>query len=320
MAAENSIIEIPHERENTALDQKSALVEFLWQLKRKNYSEDTIRSYGFNLQSLSDLGVNLFNPQTFIDKMAELGDKKTNIRKLNLRKALLSFLHYYKIPADIPKYKYKRPVPYVPPEEYLDQLITCALSDQMSILLRTLKEIGARPGEALKLEWNDIDIAHKTINISHPEKGCNSRIIEISDLLLKLLLALPHCKGNLIFNYKSKNYAGKCFRELRKRAIRKLGNSELRKIDFYTYRYWRATEEYDRSHKDFEAVMYLLGHNSLKYVLLYKQLSKARKHGAVDKYIVREAKTKKDEIALLEDGFEYVKDSGKVSLYRKLKK
>jgi hypothetical protein len=98
-----------------------------------------------------------------------------------------------------------------------------------------------------------------------------------------------------------------------------LGNAELRKIDFYTFRYWRATEEYDLSHKDFESVMYLLGHNSLRYVLLYKQLSRARKHGALDKYIVREAHTKKEEIELLEDGFEWVKDRGKTSLYRKLK-
>ena len=88
------------------------------------------------------------------------------------------------------------------------------------------------------------------------------------------------------------------------RRFVKLGNPERRKIDFYAFRYWRATEEYDRSHKDFESVMYLLGHNSLRYVLLYKQPSRGRKHGAVDKYIVREAHTKKEEIELLEDGFE----------------
>jgi len=38
--------------------------------------------------------------------------------------------------------------------------------------------------------------------------------------------------------------------------------------------------------------MYMLGHNSLRYVLLYKQLSKARSYGR-EEYIVKEAKTKK---------------------------
>jgi integrase len=316
LAAEQITMEVPRGNE---LDLKSAIPNLLWQLKRQNYSEDTITSYGYNLQSLLDLGVNLFNPQSFIDKMTELGDKKSNVRKYNLAKAYKCFLAYYKIDATLPKYKFERGLPYVPPEEYLDQLIIFACSDQMETFLQTLKETAARPGEAFRLEWNDIDIANKTIKISHPEKGCNPRILPISDKLLKSLLELPHPKGNYIFNYKNKHALSQSFRRMRKKAIVKFDNPELRKIDFYTFRYWRATEEYDLSHKDFEAVMYLLGHNSLRYVLLYKQLSKARRNAHGEKYIVREAKTKKGSMELLADGFEYVMDKGGASLFRKLK-
>lgn len=316
LVAEQQKLEVP---QRTEVNLKGAIVDFLWQLKRKNYAEDTLSSYGYNLQELIELGVNLFDPQSFIDKMTELGDKKTNVRKYNLAKAYKCFLNYNKIEAKLPKYKFKRPLPYVPPEKFLDQLIACALSDQMSTFLQTLKETGARPGEAIRLEWTDIDIASKTINISHPEKGCNPRILPISDNLTKTLLALPHDKKNLIFNYKNKHACSQSFRRMRKRAICKLANPELRKIDFYTYRYWRATEEYDRSHKDYDSVIYLLGHNSLRYVLLYKQLSKARRCGRGEEYIVKEAKTKKEAKALLEDGFEYVMDKGGASLFRKLK-
>jgi integrase len=294
-------------------DQKGAIIDFLWQLKRENYSQDTINPYGYNLLALLDFGVNLFDPQTFIDKMAEL--PKTNIRKYNLRKAYKCFLNHRGIEAKLPKYKVQRPLPYVPPEKYLDQLITCALSDQMATFLLTLKETGARPGEAFQLEWGDIDIAHKTVNISHPEKGCNPRILPISDFLLRALLSLPHTRQNFMFNYKDKHVLGQSFRRMRKRAM--LRNPELRKIDFYTFRYWRATEEYVRT-KDFESVMLLLGHNSLRYVLLYKQLAKAYRYGN-DGYMVKEARTKKQAMALLEAGFEYVMDKGGVSLFRKLK-
>ena len=106
----------------------------------------------------------------------------------------------------------------------------------MATFLQTLKETAARPGEAWRLEWNDIDIEGRKLNISHPEKGCNSRILPISDELLKVLLALPHAKQNFIFNYKSTNYAAKSYRQLRDRAIEKFVDPELRKIDFYTYR------------------------------------------------------------------------------------
>jgi hypothetical protein len=64
--------------------------------------------------------------------------------------------------------------------------------------------------------------------------------------------------------------------------------------------------------------MYLLGHNSLRYVLLYKQLSRTRRSGATEKYIVREAHTKKEEIALLEDGFEWSKTEAKPSFIENL--
>jgi len=97
---------------------------------------------------------------------------------------------------------------------------------------------------------------------------------------------------------------------MRARAIAKLGNQELRKIDFYTFRYWRATMEYRRLH-DFGAVMVLLGHKSLRYVLLYAQLT--QNYEGNDGYVRKEAKV------LIEEGFEYVMDKDGVSLFRKLK-
>jgi integrase len=310
LAAEQKQMEVPRRK----VDLKGAVIDFLWQLKRENYSEDTIRAYGCNLQMLAVLGVQLFDPQSFIDKMTEL--PKTDTRKYNLRKTYKCFLNHHGIETKLPKYKVTRPLPYVPPTAFLDQLIACA-TGQLSVLLQVLRETGARPGEAFKLEWEDIDIEQRKINISHPEKGCNPRILPISANLINALLGLPRMKENFIFSYKNKNYAGKTFRQIRQRAIHKLGNQELRKIDFYTFRYWRATMEY-RKYGDFGSVMVLLGHKSLRYVLLYAQLSKNYEHSG-DGYVVREATNKAEAKALLEDGFEYVMDKGGVSLFRKLK-
>ena len=119
-----------------------------------------------------------------------------------------------------------------------------------------------------------------------------------------------------IFKYKSKHYAGNSFRRMREKAIIKLGNQELRKIDFYTFRYWRATREYQRF-KDFGSVMVLLGHKSLRYVLLYAQISKNYSYG--DGFVCREARTKAEAKQLIEDGFDFIMDKEGVSLFRKLK-
>jgi integrase len=310
LAAEQQTTKVP--RRN--LDQEGAIIDLLWQLKKENYSEDTLRSYGSTLQQLKTAGIDLFNPESFKDTMAT-HNEWTNCRKYNLTKAYRCFLNHQQIEAKLPKYRITRPLPYVPPEKYLDQLIA-SCTGQMSIFLQTLKETGARPGEALKLEWNDIDIANRKITISHPEKGCNPRTLPISENLLNLLLSQPR-KTKLIFNYKSKHYAGNSFRRMRHAAIAKLGNPELIKIDFYTFRYYRATQEY-RRYKDFGSVMVLLGHKSLRYVLLYAQLSKVYEHGS-EGYICREATTKAEAKALIEDGFEFIMDKGGASLFRKLK-
>ena len=220
MAAEQQTTEVP--RRN--LDQKGDIIDLLWQLKKENYSDDTLRSYGSTLYQLKAIGVDLFNPESFKDAMAN-HNEWTNCRKYNLTKAYRCFLNHHKIEAKLPKYRVTRPLPYVPPEKYLDQLIA-SCTGQMSVFLQTLKETGARPGEALRLEWNDIDIANRKITISHPEKGCNPRTLPISENLLNLLLTQPRTT-KLIFNYKSKHYAGKSFRRMRHAATQKLGSPEL---------------------------------------------------------------------------------------------
>jgi integrase len=308
LAAEQQTTEVPRKT-----DLKSAIVNFLWHLKKANYSPDTIRAYGFNLQQLVKLGVDLYNPESFIETMANQANL-TQTRKYSLRKAYTSFLNANKIEAELPTYRITRPIPYIPPEEYIDQLIaSCGV--QMAAFLTTLKQTGARPGEVWRLKWTDIDIGGKKIHISQPEKGCNARIRPIDAKLLNMLLQLPR-KQERIFTYGSRDLVWKSFSRMRQRAIHKLGNPELRKIDFYTFRYWRATIEYRRLH-DFGAVMILLGHKSLKYVLLYAQLSDA--YDPNGGYVCKEAFTRQEAKQLIEDGFEYVMEKEGVSLFRKLK-
>ena len=308
LAAEQQTIEVPRRT-----DLKSAIVNFLWKLRKDNYSPDTIRAYGFSLQQLVNLGIDLYNPETFLETMAQQTNL-TQTRKYSLAKAYRSFLTANKIETELPTYKITRPLPYIPCEEYLDQLIaSCGI--QMAAFLTTLKQTGARPGEALRLKWTDINIEGKKLHISQPEKGCNARIRPIDAKLLNMLLSLPH-KQDRIFTYASRDMAWKTFARMRQRAIYKLSNPELRKIDFYTFRYWRATMEYRRLH-DFGAVMILLGHKSLRYVLLYAQLSDA--YDPNGGYICKEAFNRQEAKQLIQDGFEYVMEKEGVSLFRKFK-
>jgi hypothetical protein len=208
--------------------------DFQHQLKLEGKADVTIKHYGYSLLRLAKLGVNLYNPESFREVMASDSLKKmTPIRKNGLTKAYKSFLAHNSIKAEIPRVKFKRKIPYIPPKEHQDQLFS-ALSKQMAVFCFTLQATAARPIEALRIEWEDIDKPHKRIMINHPAKGGNCRSISVNENLINLLLSLPHDNGKKVFTYETTDNAGCIYRRMRKRTAKKLNNPELLKICFYS--------------------------------------------------------------------------------------
>jgi integrase len=72
----------------------------------------------------------------------------------------------------------------------------------MAAFCFTLQATAARPIEALRIEWADIDKPHRRIMINHPAKGGNCRSIPVSETLIDLLLSLPN-DGDKVFTYKN---------------------------------------------------------------------------------------------------------------------
>ena len=315
LVAEQQLAALPQRSE---VDLKSAIVAFAWQLKKENMDEETIRNYDYSLQQLVTFGFDLWHPEAYAEKMLNQTQWTQN-RKYSLTKAYRCFLNHQGIKVILPKYKLTRSLPYIPPEEHLDQIIACS-HQILAVWLQMLKETAVRPCEAYQVERDDWDIDAKILRITHPAKGGNARALRISDKLVKMYLSLL---GTLpkdqkrTFAFKSIYYVGKTFRRTRKLAIQKFGNPELRKIDFYTNRYWQATMTYRRT-GDFGAVMRLLGHRSLKYVLIYAQLSEM--YSGSKEYICKDARSRQEAMQLIEQGFDYVlTDKEGISLFRKLK-
>ena len=219
---------------------------------------------------LEKLGVDLFNPESFKEVMA-CQNKLSSVRKHSLTKAYACFLKRNNIKAELPKFRYKRKIPYIPPKEHMNQLFSHC-SPQMAAFCFTMQATAARPIEALRITWNDIDRVHKRININFPAKGGNTRSIKVSETLIEMLMALPHLNGDRIFTYGTTDASGNIFRRMRKRAIKKFNNPELKKISFYSCRYWRATKERHAAGNT-DSVQYLLGHSSLAYVQIYARLA-----------------------------------------------
>jgi integrase len=225
------------------------------------------------------IGVNLFDPDDFKRKLAfdpELSTK-SNCNKNSICKAYTSFAKKYLHMEDvkIPRFEYQTPEYNLPQTQHMEMLYA-ALSFQMQVFCFVLMATAARPIEALRIEWKDIDFARKTIAINKPAKHGRTRTIQLKGRFIKVIDMLTELKSrqlniatcqnrkqrnlNLVFKYSGVPMAGQCFRRARARAAKRLGIPELNNITFYSNRHWRAVlERYLKGNSD--AVANLLGEN-----------------------------------------------------------
>ena len=236
----------------------------------------------------------------------------SNSTRAVIAAAYTKYSHLNNLTWKPPKYEMCRRLPFIPLEQELDELIACT-GKKMSAILQTLKETACRIGEALHIEWSDIDVEKRTIAINHPEKHGNVRAVEVSEKLLVMLSAIPRDKQTVLGT--SLQVARNSFNAQRRHAAKKLGNPRILQIHFHTFRHWKATMEYHRT-KDILHVMRLLGHKSIANTLIYTQLVEFEDD---DKYCTAVADNVEQARALLETGFEFICSHNGQMLFRKRK-
>ena len=291
-------------------EAKSAIINFLWQLKKEGYTETTIWNYRRYLNWLLKAGANLLDPESVKETIAKRkGWNETT--KCIVSAAYATFAKLNRIPFKPPRYKAAKKLPFIPLEEEIDALIA-ASGKKLACLLQLLKETGMRINEALNLRWEAVDFKRNVIILNAPEKRNNPRTFKISDQLASMLKTLPMDKPK-VFNI-TYHTAEQCLLKTRKRLARKLGNPRLLRITFHTLRHWKATMEYHKT-KDILHVMKMLGHRHLESTLVYTQLVnfKTEEYHSAVAHNVEEARR------LIEQGFEYVCEVDGVHVFRKRK-
>jgi len=110
----------------------------------------------------------------------------------------------------------------------MDQVIA-ACSCQMATFLQLLKETAARPVEAMRILWDELDFLQGVIPIKHPAKGCNPRVLRMSEKLSNMLKNLPRSHEK-VFIYKNEQVGGKTFLIVRKHTIKKQEQKNSEKL------------------------------------------------------------------------------------------
>ncbi len=291
---------------------KGKIVEFLWWMKKQGYKESTILSRGNRLKRLVRLGANLLDAES-VKEIIATQDNWSEARKGAMVYAYDLFTKWLGTTWEKPIYKPPRKLPFIPSEREIDDIIS-SCNKHIATFLQIAKETGARAGEIFNLDWTDLDLERRSVNIT-PEKGSNPRIFKISNRLVAMLNTLPKENEQIFKHYKKLNYLRRSYERYRKRTAHKIGNPRILKITFHTLRHWKATMEYHRT-KDILHVMKLLGHRNIKNTLIYTQLIKMENE---EEYISKVARTIEEARRLVESGFEYVCEIEEAKLFRKRK-
>jgi integrase len=252
-------------------------------------------------------GADLFNPESVKETIAKQGWSEG--RKENAVDAYTSFLVMNGGTWQPPRYKRVERIPWIPTETEIDQLVA-GCSFKVGAFLQLLKETGMRPGEALRLEWTDLDPVNGTVRVT-PEKGSSPRIFRVSRGLMERLYSMPK-DSQMVFGGVKLKSVEKRFQVQRRRIASKLRNPRLLRITFVTLRHWKATMEYHRT-RDILHVMRILGHKNIKNTLVYTHLVDLKD----EEYISKAAWTLEEARRLVEAGFEYVCEVEGARLFRK---
>jgi len=296
----------------TPTTYQGEIIQLAVKMKTRNYSEHTIRRYTQILTTLAKRGADLYNPTSVMETIASQSNWTDSTKHGGVNAATLFLKQHGIETTQLPKYKTQEKIPFIPTENEIDQLIS-GCKHQLATFMQTLKETGARSGEAISLKWTDHNTETATLTVNDPEKHSNPRQIKISDKLQTMLNALPHTTTK-IFNCKDQKQIRANFQRARKRISKNLGNPRILQIHFHTFRHWKATTEYHKTN-NLVLVMKILGHKSLsntqKYIQLLPDLA--------DDFVCETARNVQEAMKLIETGFEYITEMDGLRLFRKRK-
>ena len=259
----------------------------LEELQRRNYSEETIRSYIHAVEDFSrrfDCPPDRLGPRHIREYQAELFQKrKLSSGTVVIRLAALRFFYTKALRrawsvADTPYPKRSHRLPAILSQEEVAQLIDAASTAFHRTLLMTLYATGARNAEVTRLKFSDVDSKRMVIHIQGG-KGRKDRDVMLSPRLLEELREhwhrlrrkprvwlFPgnhdHCADHPI---DTKTVWHACQQAAKRAGIQK-------GVHPHTLRHCFATHLLEDG-ADLRTIQILLGHHDLKETALYLHLS-----------------------------------------------
>ena len=265
-------------------------------LRRRNYSPDTIRGYIRAVQQFAEYfhrspeqmgGEELRRYQLYLlhERKLALGTVENCISALRflykktLKRRDLAF-------DDLPFPKQPRTLPTVLSQEEVTRLIEAATNRMHRMLLMLLYSTGMRRSEAALLKVSDIDSQRMVIHI-HRGKGMRDRDVPLTPKMLEALRDYWRWKKPRVYLFPSKIGDRSIERPISAKTVWNVCRAAAtragiqKKLGPHTLRHCFATHLLEAG-ADLRTIQLLMGHERLEDTTIYLHLSQRHLHAAIN--------------------------------------
>ena len=244
----------------------------LW-MKRNAYQESTIAKVAKLLRHLKR-NCNTAKPEEV--KLYVSGKTCSDAHKENLIEAYACYMKSINQEWEQPFYQRYSKKRKAPKEALIDFLINHARLE-MSLKLSMSKDLGQRPVELTWLTLRDIDLSTGIVSITGAKHtvGRDGKLKSKSLNLLKIYVKKKKLSPNAkLFNCSPRNLS-EMYRHYRKRVSEEFDMPELKQVQLYDFRRFKASKEYKLSRHNLLYVKEILGHKDTrmteKYISLFDE-------------------------------------------------
>jgi len=277
------------------------IAQYAWKCKLRGLQDNTIERRCYALRKLVDDGGDLNDPTT-IETVLAVKNYPTPTKCLAVN-IYRSYCKAYRIDWEPVRVKYQPKKPYLPTQQEF-MIFIAAMTKKLMIFCRVLFETGCRCGEAVHIEWTDINLENSTIAISHPEKGSSERTLKVTKELCQLIDSLPRKYGLHVFNPKIRTWESNFERE-RKKITVKMNKPEWMKLHFHTFRHMRGTFDALDGLQAWE-IKDKLGHKCISNTEKYVHWAKELRPEGTERYYTQSVATDEEADRQMALGWQFV--------------
>ena len=243
------------------------------ELKLRNYSKETQKSYQYILKGFLEFSKNITNEEVKRYLLKSINHKKSTSLIKQQTSALKILFNILDIGEKfkIPIYKQESRLPEVLNKSEVKKLIEFTQNKIHRLIIQLLYSGGLRVSELINLKPQDIDIERKII-VVRQGKGAKDRITLFPDSLKEDILRhlLKNSPKNYLFeSNRKKKYSKRTIEEVVSQNSKKILN---KKIKPHTLRHSFATHLLENG-TDIRYIQRLLGHKNLRTTQIYTHIT-----------------------------------------------